>query len=271
MNHDGNTPDSVPDESGMTPFRCEVTGQRLSPEDAIVFRGKVLSAEGKQILLRELDGNQEQKNVISLRPPSLGRRFFSHIVDGIIFIAAFTVPVILFARYWDVCYHEYRWHIRMLLKATGFFYTFLMLAIYGQTLGKMLCECRVVKTDGSPISSVTAFVRTFVFSGYVLVADYICTALAIDINAPPYETTMSIISLASPLILLIDTKYNRALHDFICHTRVVDAPPKRRAPAMHGEPRQDEPAPSPRSQGPDAGGGDSQPAHDVRLDSPGTR
>ena len=75
-------------------------------------------------------------------------------------------------------------------------YTWLLVAKYGATLGKMACGLRVVKADGQPLTYLRAFARFWaeMINGFTCTIGYIIAAFD-------------------------DEK--RALHDHICTTRVI--------------------------------------------------
>ncbi|HEU6446949.1 MAG TPA: RDD family protein [Verrucomicrobiae bacterium] len=81
--------------------------------------------------------------------------------------------------------------------AIGMTYEVVMVAKYGATLGKMACKIKVVTADGGSISYGRSFGRYFskMLSGFTCAIGYI--------------------------IALFDNPQKRALHDYICNTRVV--------------------------------------------------
>lgn len=67
--------------------RCEVTGRMVHPDDLVEFQGKMVSAAGKRILLRQLMGGESDKNAIV--KPSFVRRALCAMMDRVIlFIVA---------------------------------------------------------------------------------------------------------------------------------------------------------------------------------------
>jgi uncharacterized RDD family membrane protein YckC len=79
----------------------------------------------------------------------------------------------------------------------GIGYETILIGKYGATLGKMACKIRVVTADGGRVSYARAFGRHFakILSTFTLLIGY--------------------------LIAIFDNPQRRALHDYICNTRVI--------------------------------------------------
>jgi uncharacterized RDD family membrane protein YckC len=82
--------------------------------------------------------------------------------------------------------------------AIGISYETVLIGKYGATLGKMACKIKVVTADGGRVSYARAFGRYFakILSAFTCFIGYI--------------------------IALFDKPQRRALHDYICNTRVVN-------------------------------------------------
>lgn len=214
---EGNTPEGM--------VQCEVTGKWIVSEDSVSFQGKTVSAEGKNILLRQLHGDTPPPEE-TLRRPSIPRRFFfSLIVDPLIlFAAAFAIIYVLSFFFpllsMRLSYADYsNPFFALFVGVPIFLYYFIMHAVWGQTLGKMLGGYKVVKDDGSPISTGQAFLRAFWFYGPQLLARIM--GWYYPFHAKTFVHADTVLSLASGLVLLFDSGKNRALHDFLSGTRVV--------------------------------------------------
>jgi len=85
----------------------------------------------------------------------------------------------------------------------------LMARTNGQTLGKMVCGIRVVRTNGRPMDFAWAALREVAIK-------------ALGIGLVAGSITFGLASLVDSLWPLWDDE-NRALHDFMAQTRVVQA------------------------------------------------
>ena len=96
-------------------------------------------------------------------------------------------------------------------------YETFFLGRYGATPGKMACRLKVIRADGSPLTYGRAFGRYwgYVLSGFTLAVGYIMAAWILFLRASAFST------LAVGYIMAAFTEQKRALHDFICDTRVV--------------------------------------------------
>lgn len=108
---------------------------------------------------------------------SIGRRFAASLIDGIIMWipTGALMFVVGFAAMTQVRIGG-AWNFWFLLPiAIGITYQAVMLSVRGQTVGKMALSVRVVKPDGTPISSGQAWARevTRALLGFLYVIDYI--------------------------------------------------------------------------------------------------
>lgn len=204
--------------------RCEVTGKLVAVEDTVEFHGRTVSAEGKEILLRELR-NSDDASVVGeeLVRPGFWRRFLCSILDSAILIAVFAVltVVILAGSRRGADHARILMQFMIIAGIVSFLYFALMHATFGKTLGKMAGGFRVVNMDGTPITTHTAFMRAFWSSGILVVI----TVLGITTAS---EETMgwvgNIYNLVNGIVLVADGDYNRALHDRLAGTRTVMDP-----------------------------------------------
>ena len=95
-----------------------------------------------------------------------------------------------------------------------------MHAARGQTVGKIAGKLRVVNLDGSPITSGQAYIRAIAYVGIGYLS-----AAAIMLRLPTFIMVASVVAgiygLANLLFALFDFNQQRALHDRIAGTRVI--------------------------------------------------
>jgi uncharacterized RDD family membrane protein YckC len=131
-------------------------------------------------------------------------RVAAAIFDGLIMTPVFILTFIaFFAAFPDFLSTDDakgdNWHVlfQVALVLIGAFYETIFVGAWGATPGKMICNLRVVRADGSRVSYLRAFCRYFAKRlnfgiGYVIVA--------------------------------FDSE-KRGLHDYLCSTRVIHTPP----------------------------------------------
>lgn len=215
----------APDEPPRQ-VRCEVTGKLIDPEDAVEFRGKLVSAEGKNRLMEEMLGGWESPETRELRRPSFWRRFFCSILDGVALTIVLVVVNVLILNARTVQPDGYI--SRRDLNGVVFSY-FLPFAYYafmhyrfGKSLGKMAGGYRVANMDGTRVSGRTALVRAFWSDGLKLV---LLGPTVLFWRTPDtilfVNGAISLFGLANCIVLVTDGAYQRALHDRFAGTRVV--------------------------------------------------
>lgn len=206
-------------------IRCEVTGKLVPAEDAVEFQGRMVSAEGKNLLLRSLMGGQSTSGI--LIRPSFWRRLGCTILDNII-VSIVVFPTVVVTTIVLLQFFPPSSGGEGLVNGVGqvlsgiisVAYFTIFHAIWGKSLGKMAGRYRVVNmADGSPISFSTALFRAFWFAGI-----YMIPGLAMMIWMPAglvIGLIAAFYGLGNSLALVIDSEYNRALHDRLAGTRVV--------------------------------------------------
>lgn len=212
-------PASHPEERSMV--RCEVTGKLIPPEDAVEFRGRTVSAEGKQILLQQLMGGAASGQLIR---PGFFRRLFCAILDYVIalfVVIPLTVVVFLLA---PDSQSEAALSNAAQIAGAGiiFAYHTLFLGVWGKTLGKMAGGFRVVNLDGSRISWGTAARRAFWAQGVGALPAFF-TLVSPTVGALA-TLLFFLYGLADCIALVVDGDMNRALHDRLAGTRAVMDP-----------------------------------------------
>jgi uncharacterized RDD family membrane protein YckC len=188
---------------------CAVSGGRYWQRDMVPYEGKFVSAEHKEQFFQRLrEGVQQPGGMVY---GNFGTRFVAKLIDGVIgwvigvcinlglamlFFGSFIFqpkpndPVVAgrFFAYQGVA----------LLAGMGFglLYQWFFLSRYAATPGKMALGLKVVRSDGSPLSSGRAIGRYFseILSSMTLLIGYIMAGF---------------------------DEERRALHDRICDTRVI--------------------------------------------------
>ena len=110
-----------------------------------------------------------------------------------------------------------------------------MHAARGQTVGKIAAKLKVVNDrDNSPITAATAYTRALVFagprfiSGLALFFAAMTAGSVTSVSSPSFilmqgaNVLVGLWGLANVLAALFDKDRQRALHDRICGTRVID-------------------------------------------------
>ena len=117
---------------------------------------------------------------------------------------------------------QYLFNIAIILGYFGIFQA----SFNGQTLGKRLMKIKVVKTDGGSGSIIKMLLRAFVLHKVWLLVAYIVLAYTLSQNSffIPYQILTNIGNYFQFIILLmiVITKSNRGLHDYIAGTKVID-------------------------------------------------
>jgi uncharacterized RDD family membrane protein YckC len=180
--------------------RCVECGNAFSLEDMIAFGNLRVCAGCKPVFMQKL-AEGAQLNTGVLNYGGFWIRFGAKILDGLILGLPFMVPFMYFAiKYADRRPSELMQLLQLLFQL-GFMvanigYQIFFLGKYGATLGKMVCNLRVVTAEGQKLTYGRATGRCFA---------ELLSGLTCDIGY---------------LIAAFDDQ-KRALHDHICNTRVI--------------------------------------------------
>lgn len=184
---------------GETVVCSECNGQ-FPKEDVIRFRGDLICAACKPLVMAKMSQG------ISSRTDALDYagfwiRFGAKFIDGILI----SIPTYgaMYAAFGTVMPQDPNiftsstyWAINIFSYGLGLLYTWLLTWKYGATLGKMACGLKVVTADGDPVGLWRALARV------------------------PAEYISAIVLGLGYVIAAFDSE-KRALHDYICSTRVV--------------------------------------------------
>lgn len=220
--------DSVRDsEAQEFLVKCEVTNKLYKLEDMVEFRGRVVSAEGKGILFRELMLGQVN-NALYLVRPSFWRRLLCSTLDSAILwvFSFFVISWILDAlniRY--IYFISKRLPVNAAEVVANVFvavtYFFIMHAHFGKTLGKMAGGYRVINMDGTKITTSAAAARSFWYAGIGALNCFSYYFRYSESVILGLSYIVSMYSLANCITLVADFRYNRPIHDRMAGTRVV--------------------------------------------------
>lgn len=179
---------------------CSRCGQTYCPDCLVTLRGNTYCATCKVEQLRDLTSGVDQNQ---LELAGIGRRFGALFIDGLILglpAAAIIIVFVIAAMSGNNNDFNPVWiqPASLLLIAVYVVYEALMLASRGQTLGKMAMKIKVVRPDGTALSSGQAWGRAFM-------RQILASCLSIFNYLPAFFT-----------------KERTCLHDLVANTRVVN-------------------------------------------------
>ncbi len=217
--------------------QCEVTGQWVTEDEIITIQGRRVCAEGKAELLERLKSGESMPG--ELERPAAFRRFACMFVDGLVLgLAGIILGFLFLGPAFFTAYAQQGTGgtvamgiglTLLQLANTGIavaYYT-LMHGRTGQTLGKMAGKIKVVKADGTPITTQIAFARIF----YLYAPTYVAAVLmpiAVLTQSPYLTVGANIVNglggmyiIASVIVALVDRDQQRSIHDRLAKTRVI--------------------------------------------------
>lgn len=195
---------AAPDASAAAMHSCVECGRSFPPEHLVAYEDHHVCAACKPVFFQRI----REGGAVDLGMDYAGFwiRFAAILIDGIIM----SIPMMIFVFMYvgsmfsnpkvfedpEALSGASTGIFYLLIYGTQIAYTVFFLGRYGATPGKMLLGIKVVRSDGSKITYLRAFGRYFAnqLSGLILYIGYIMAAFD-------------------------DEK--RALHDYICDTRVI--------------------------------------------------
>jgi len=177
---------------------CSRCGQAFCPDCLVTLRGNVFCATCKVEQLRDLTSGVDQS---ALELAGIGRRFGALFIDQLLLAIPVTVAFFaIIAATFQKKDFDPVWIQPGILLVVALYvgYEALMLAARGQTLGKMAMRIKVVRADGTPISTGQAWGRAFM-------RQILASCLSIFDYLPAFFT-----------------KDRTCLHDLVANTRVVN-------------------------------------------------
>ena len=208
---------------------CEVTGQTVPEDETVVFQGRRVSAEGKQILVDRVNAGEALPG--ELEDASRLARFGGAFLDNVIFgVLGFIVGAVVGGATASASSATGATFVRATAGAglavglLQLVYFALMHARGGQTLGKMAAKSKVVTVDGAPIDSGTAWKRAIIYVGPNLVGQLPAMIFGAAVGTAVLvggvlQTVFGLFVLVN--VLLIFRASKRCLHDDLSGTRVV--------------------------------------------------
>jgi uncharacterized RDD family membrane protein YckC len=197
--------------------QCSITGKMVPEDELVTIQGQRVCAEGKAILLERLQSGETLPG--ELRKPTVIRRFGCIFLDGLIIVLPLAILAGLLAG---------RLASPFVSGAVSVFTVIVEIVYFGQmhgsggqTIGKKAGKLMVVNLDGSKISMQTAYVRAIAYVGPGVLSG-LATISGNVLLASVAAMIVGLYGLANMLAAVFDTKEQRALHDRIAGTRVID-------------------------------------------------
>lgn len=177
---------------------CSRCGQVFCPDCLVTIRGNTYCATCKAEQLLDLTSGVDQS---TLELAGIGRRFGAMFIDQLILSIPVLIgfAIVMFAAFSNKDFNPL-WLQPGLLIVVALYvvYEALMLAARGQTLGKMAMKIKVVRADGTPLTTGQAWGRAFM-------RQILASCLSIFNYLPAFFT-----------------KDRTCLHDLVANTRVVN-------------------------------------------------
>lgn len=199
-------------------IRCEVTGMPVARDETVVFQGKVVSQAGKMLLIREMMGGRPWAD--TLQHPNIWVRLTCAAIDCIpVFVVWYVVRFVYVLLFHDPRTSHTALVLGSLAAAIAFAYATWMHGRFGQTLGKMWGECRVVDLNGDACDWRRVAIRGFLSVGIGAVPLIVLPFS--DVFAYLLTCFALVYFFVNGLSLVTDLDRRRALHDRLAATRVV--------------------------------------------------
>jgi uncharacterized RDD family membrane protein YckC len=190
----------------VAPIHCSECGRPFPPAAVIPIRGQWVCSGCKTLALKKLQDEPAMAAVVHYA--GFWIRFAARLIDGVIlFVVNLLVGFVmqgLLTALGRGASGETRWSTMLVVMGVSLLaqlvvslcYTVFFLGRFAATPGKMACGIMVVRADGSPVTYARACGRHFadMLSGLTLLVGYLIAAFDVE---------------------------KRALHDYICDTRVV--------------------------------------------------
>ena len=196
--------------------QCAVTGKMVPEDELVTIQGQRVCAEGKAILLDRLKAGENAPG--ELTKPGVMRRFGCIFLDGLIIGVPVAIVSFLMAA---------GKASPMMLGAFSLVAVIIQIVYFGQlhgtrgqSVGKMAGSLRVINMNGSPITLQTGYIRAVAYVGPSVLAA-LATIIGVAVIVMVANAIVVIYGLINVLMALFDRKMQRALHDRIAGTRVI--------------------------------------------------
>ena len=168
-----------------------------------------------------------ENTMLRVKYSTFWRRFFANTIDGLIFI-----PILLIeSRLFNFEFSSSNTTFQMFNSIQFVIYVIVMHGLCGQTIGKMICNVKVVDHDTERDISMTQSIKRSSVDVFLTLALLISITALTTTNNNDYKIllgvgifSLSFASIAwalSEFISMLFNKKRRALHDFIGQTVVI--------------------------------------------------
>ena len=168
-----------------------------------------------------------ENTILRVKYSTFWRRFFANTIDGLVFI-----PILLIeSRLFNFEFSSSNITFQMFNSIQFVIYVVVMHGLCGQTIGKMICNVKVVDHDTERDISMTQSIKRSSVDVFLTLALLISITALTTTNNNDYKIllgvgifSLSFASIAwalSEFISMLFNKKRRALHDFIGQTVVV--------------------------------------------------
>ena len=168
-----------------------------------------------------------ENTILRVKYSTFWRRFFANTIDGLVFI-----PILLIeSRLFNFEFSSSNTTFQMFNSIQFVIYVIVMHGLCGQTIGKMICNVKVVDHDTERDISMTQSIKRSSVDVFLTLALLISITALTTTNNNDYKIllgvgifSLSFASIAwalSEFISMLFNKKRRALHDFIGQTVVV--------------------------------------------------
>ncbi len=168
-----------------------------------------------------------ENTILRVKYSTFWRRFFANTIDGLVFI-----PILLIeSRLFNFEFSSSNTTFQMFNSIQFVIYVIVMHGLCGQTIGKMICNVKVVDHDTERDISMTQSIKRSSVDVFLTLALLISITALTTTNNNDYKVllgvgifSLSFASIAwalSEFISMLFNKKRRALHDFIGQTVVV--------------------------------------------------
>ncbi len=212
--------------------RCEVTGEKLRPDQVIFFRGRWVGPKGKQLLLERLFSGENPD--LALVTAGLLRRLKAFLLDW----AAFTVLIVLYLMAGLAALGSTFWICVFALVGYAIIVLYFGVQIGqfgGTTWGKRAAGVKIVRRDGEPITLMQGVMRgvyyampmlVFLLLGVSLfIAESFPSRFAVPQGVLPVALAVCALWLVLDILLMfLDVSQRRSFHDRLAGTRVIIMP-----------------------------------------------
>lgn len=197
--------------------QCSITGKMVPEDELVTIQGHRVCAEGKAILLERLKSGEALPG--EREKPTVLRRFGCILLDGLIIGVPFAIINAIVGN--GPGSYVVVGLVALVSTTVQIVYFGQMHGSGGQTLGKKAGKLVVVNLDGTPVTPGTAYTRALAYAGPGYLSGVAALA-GIPVLVAVAGLIVGVWGLCNTLFALFDRNMQRALHDRIAGTRVVE-------------------------------------------------